>query len=176
MRLSLCSSHAVNRTADPLISSTTTDVTRHCGIDIRVRRLRIPGKQRRRRHDLSRLAIAALGHLFGNPCSLQRVIRCGRKPLDGGHFLSSDIRYGNAAGTHRRSIDVDRAGTALLQPASEFRSSQTDRVANDPQQGCVRTDIDVVLFAIDRQGNHGNLLSNSKIYRIRLELPNAVNE
>ncbi len=40
------------------------------------------------------------------------------------------------------------AGAALLQPAAELRTGQSDRIANYPKQRRVWTYIDIVLLAI----------------------------
>src|SRR5687768_9677974 len=50
----------VDRLADARIGAAAADVAVHGGIDVRVRRVRLLLEQRRGRHDLSGLAIAAL--------------------------------------------------------------------------------------------------------------------
>src|SRR5712691_2951745 len=51
---------AVDCGADALIGAAAADVAGHRGIDVGIARLRRGGEQRRGRHDLPRLAIAAL--------------------------------------------------------------------------------------------------------------------
>src|SRR5467141_2168293 len=53
--------------ADSEIRTAATDVPRHRGVDIAVARVGLGGEQRRRGHDLARLAVAALRHLELDP-------------------------------------------------------------------------------------------------------------
>src|SRR5687768_8054679 len=46
--------------ADPRVGRATADVARHGGVDVGVGGLGLLGQQRRGRHDLARLAVAAL--------------------------------------------------------------------------------------------------------------------
>ena len=66
---------ALDRAVDALIGAAAADVAGHGGVDLRVGRLRRLGEERRRRHDLARLAVAALRHLLGDPRLLQRMRR-----------------------------------------------------------------------------------------------------
>jgi hypothetical protein len=50
------------------------------------------------------------------------------------------------------------ARSALLQAASEFCAGETDGVTDDPEKGCVRCHVHVVLLAIDGQRNHEQFL------------------
>src|SRR5207244_8731425 len=69
----LYTGRAMNGAADALICSAPADIPRHRSIDVRVGGLRFLGEQGGGRHQLSRLAIAALRHLLGNPGNLQRM-------------------------------------------------------------------------------------------------------
>src|SRR4029434_3995002 len=73
--LDLC--RAFDRAVNALIGATPADVALHGGVALRVGGLRALRQQRRRRHDLARLAVAALRYLLGDPCLLQRM-RGGR--------------------------------------------------------------------------------------------------
>src|SRR5215471_11541372 len=82
---------ALDGFSDPDISAATTDVAGHPGFDIRIAGMRILGQEGGCRHDLARLAIAALRHLAGEP----RLLYCGAgrrlsHALDGGDRLSSN--------------------------------------------------------------------------------------
>src|SRR5206468_12689148 len=63
---------ALDGFADPDIGAAATDVAGHLRVDIRIAGMRILGEKRRCRHDLSRLAVAALRHLAGEPGLLHR--------------------------------------------------------------------------------------------------------
>src|SRR6266851_10163427 len=54
-----------DRGADPRISAASTDVAAHCGVDVITRGVGL--EQRYRRHDLTRLAVATLGHIVLDP-------------------------------------------------------------------------------------------------------------
>src|SRR5665213_4421031 len=59
--------------ADALVGSTATDVAAHGGVDVGVRRLGRRRQQGGGRHDLPRLAVAALRHVALDPGRLHRV-------------------------------------------------------------------------------------------------------
>ena len=145
---------------DALIGAAAADVAVHGGVDFRVRRLWRLGQKRGRRHQLARLAVAALRHLLGDPCDLQRVAGGGRQPFDRRDLLAGRQRHRRGARPDGVAVEVHGAGAALRQAAAEFGAGQADGVADDPQQGHVRRDIDVVAFAVYGQGNHGRLLRN----------------
>src|SRR5439155_13892489 len=63
---------AVNGRPDTPVGAAAADVA-HLGVDLRVGRFRAALEERRRRHDLPRLAVAALGHVVLDPCHLYRV-------------------------------------------------------------------------------------------------------
>src|SRR5438105_11993024 len=56
--------------ADAHVRTAATDVSRHRGVDVGIRRLGMRGKQCRGGHDLAGLAIAALRYLQLDPCLL----------------------------------------------------------------------------------------------------------
>src|SRR5262245_20681530 len=51
-----------DRRTDPRIGAAAADVAGHGIVDVRIARLRVAGEQRACRHDLARLAVAALRH------------------------------------------------------------------------------------------------------------------
>src|SRR6266849_1257493 len=67
--------------ADSDIRTTATDVSRHGTVYVRVAGAGILREQRRSRHDLAGLAIAALRDLEIEPCLLN--LPPGRRPADG---------------------------------------------------------------------------------------------
>jgi len=81
MAASSCfSRRALDRGDDLVVGAAAAEVARHVLHDLLSRRAFRPGKQRRRGHDLARLAVAALRHLLGDPRLLQRVIALGDSP------------------------------------------------------------------------------------------------
>src|SRR5262249_26570449 len=81
-----------------VISAAAADVAVHVADDLRAGRFRVGGEQLGRLHDLARLAIAALGHFFGDPGLLQRVRGIGREALDGDDGLALKHRQFRHAG------------------------------------------------------------------------------
>src|ERR1700722_19253030 len=71
---------AFDRLADAHIGAAAADVACHCCIDIGIVRVRGAFEQRRRRHDLARLAIAALDHFEIEPRLLHP--RASRRAAD----------------------------------------------------------------------------------------------
>src|SRR5260370_42639935 len=77
---------AVNRRADPLVRAAATDIS-DLGVDLRVARVGRLREQRGDGHDLPRLAIAALRHVFLDPGPLHSVRAVLREAFDRGHAL-----------------------------------------------------------------------------------------
>src|SRR5574342_1376039 len=88
---------AVNGGADTLIGAAATDV-RHFLVDVGVGRVRVLREQRGGGHDLARLAVAALRHVFLDPGALHRVRAVLREAFDRGHALARDGRNRQRAG------------------------------------------------------------------------------
>src|SRR5262245_34719202 len=77
----------VDRRADARVGPTAADVG-HRRVDVLVARVRVLREQRDRRHDLARLAVAALRDLVVDPGLLHRVqLPFLREALDGEHLL-----------------------------------------------------------------------------------------
>jgi hypothetical protein len=68
----------VDRIPDAQVSAAPAQIAVHGGIDLSIRRFWMFDKQRRSRHNLPGLAIAALRHVNVEPGSLQRVRTIGR--------------------------------------------------------------------------------------------------
>src|SRR6266702_557469 len=105
--------------ADPLVGAAATDIG-HGRVDVGVRGMRILCEQRSGGHDLPRLAIAALRHVFFDPRALHRVRAVFRQAFDRGHALAGDGRYGQHAGARRDAVQVHGAGAALGDAAAEL--------------------------------------------------------
>src|SRR6185295_796135 len=70
-----------NRRADARVGAAAAQIAGERLIDLGVARLRLLGEQRRRRHDLPRLAVATLRHRLLDPGALQRVRAVRRQAL-----------------------------------------------------------------------------------------------
>src|SRR5215471_15546008 len=118
--------------SDALIGSASTDVG-HGLIDVLVGWLRRSFEQRRGGHDLSRLAIAALGHVDRRPGLLHGMRAGGRESLDGHDPVARlHVSDANGAGALHLVIDVHGAGATLRDPAAVFRAGEADLLADDP--------------------------------------------
>src|SRR3989442_14185321 len=89
----LVARHNMRRALDPLtdaqIGSRATDVPRHRGVDIAIRRVGLGGEQRRCGHDLAGMAIAALRHVQLDPSLLNLSAGgCGANGLNRGDPLA----------------------------------------------------------------------------------------
>src|SRR5882724_7262530 len=118
--------------ADALIGAAAADI-RHGRVDVGVGGIGVFLQQRRGRHDLSGLAVAALGHVERRPGFLHRI-GAGR----GNSFDSDDPVGGldradrDGTGAPHLAVDMHRAGAALRNAAAVFRAGQTDLLADDP--------------------------------------------
>lgn len=139
----------MNGAADALVRTASANVARHGGVDIRVGGFRVSGKQGCGRHQLSGLAVTALRHLFRDPRSLQGMTRGFRQAFDCRYFPASDARHGNAARSGRRTVEMNRARSALLQTTTEFCARQANRISQHPKQRRIGADVDVVFLAIN---------------------------
>jgi hypothetical protein len=112
-------------------------------------------EQRGRRHDLSRLAIAALNDFQINPRLLHfRAVGCGADRLDRRDLSLTDRTDWRDAGADRLSVKVNRAGTAQRHAATELGPGHSEDIAQDPQQRHVGRDVDLAAFAIDDDSDH----------------------
>src|SRR6266496_901520 len=138
--------------ADSHIRAAAADVSRHGIVYVCVAGAGILREQRRSRHDLAGLAIAALRYLQIDPGLLNLL--AGRRPADGldrDDLLSGHRRYGRDAGTGRSAVDVHGAGAAKRGAAAEFRAGHSQHVAKNPEQRRVVVDIDAASSAVDCQ-------------------------
>ena len=102
-------------------------------------------------HNHARLAVPALRNLIRNP-GLLHWMALG--PGRGESFDGNDLpARGRANVKHTRmlarAVDQDGAGTANFNSAAIFRAGEADRIADHPEQGRARVDIDLIGFAVD---------------------------
>src|SRR6516225_2049395 len=111
----------LDRSADALIGAASADIARHGGVDVVIRRLRRVLQQRRRRHDLAGLAVAAPHHLQLQPRLLQgRALRRLADRLDRGDRALADAVDRGDAGPRRRAVDMHGAGAARTWPQANL--------------------------------------------------------
>ena len=138
----------MNRFTDAGIRSAPAQIAFHRLIDVGVRWVRLPSQKGRGRHDLSRLAVAALRHIDFDPCPLDRVTDVRRKTFDRGYRLARYTGNRCSARTRSNAVDMDRARSAQLQTATELGSGQSERVSQDPEQGHLSRDVNALSFPV----------------------------
>src|SRR5689334_5504722 len=145
----------LDRGANTRVGPAAADVTRHRAVDVGVARMRVLREQRRRRHDLARLAVAALHDLEVEPRLLHLL--AGRRfsnGLDGGDLLAGRRGYRCDARASRLAVEVHGAGPAQRHPAAELRAGQADDITQHPEDGHVRGHVDGHVASVDVQGYH----------------------
>jgi hypothetical protein len=91
--------------------------------------MRVRSQQADGGHDHAVGAVSTLGRLFGYESRLHGVRRFGRtQALDRCHAAAGGLADRRQAGSDRLPIEQNRAGYALAQSASEFRSVQAKPV------------------------------------------------
>jgi hypothetical protein len=115
---------------------------RDLGVDLRISRISVPVQERHDAHDHSGLTVAALWHVELDPGALHGVCPIRRQTLDGGHRFAGCGSDRKATGADWSAIDVQRAGPALRDAATEFRTGEPKPIADYPKQWSVRRDID----------------------------------
>src|SRR5258706_2266765 len=95
--------------ADFRIGAAAADIG-HLTVDIGIARMGIALQKRRRRHDLTRLAIAALRYLLFDPGNDHGMVLVRGDAFDGGDFPPRQSTRRKRAGPHRLAVDMHRAG------------------------------------------------------------------
>ena len=149
--------------------STAAQVVGERVFDLCFRRLLGPGEERGRLHNHAVDAIAALHRLFLDEGALHRVQAFGRAEAFERHhlLLRGQGRERRHARAHRLAVDVDRAGTALRQPAAEARAVQREVVAQRIKQRHVGIGIDRMSLTVDLESEaltHGRVSFRSMIW------------
>src|SRR4030095_14598699 len=135
--------------ADTDVGHATAQVAGHDGVDVMIGRGRKVTEQRYRLHDLTGLAITALGHLKVGPRLLHWMPALGIEALDGRNLRAAEAAHGRYAGARGSAPDMNRAGAAHPNAAADLRSGEADDVADHPQQRRVALGVDRHRAAID---------------------------
>jgi hypothetical protein len=62
------------------------------------------------------------------------MVALGAEAFDGGDFLADGLAERGLAGSHRFTIEVNRAGATQAGTATEFRTGHLQLFADDPEQ------------------------------------------
>src|SRR5437899_3360887 len=107
-------------------------------------------------HDLPRLAVAALRHVFLDPRALHGVRAVLGEAFDRGHPFAGDGGHGQHAGARRDAVQVDGAGAALGDAAAELGAGEPERVAQHPEERRVGGDVDRFALTVDGEADRGH--------------------
>ena len=140
---------------DAEIGTAPANVAAHRIVDVLVRRLGVGFEQANRRHDLSGLAVAALGHAQFNPGALHRTAYgVGFLVLNRRYLLALQRRDGRDARACGLAVDMDSAGTAQSHAAAKLGAGHTQLIAQHPEQRRVVSSFYGLLFSVDRECWH----------------------
>jgi len=140
---------AVDGFADALVSATAANVAAHEIVDVGVSGIWFFGEERGGRHDLTALAIAALGHVNFDPGLLDGMIAFLGETFDGGDFLAGDGGNRRDAGTGGFSVDVNGTSSAERHAAAELGAGHVQGVAQDPEQGHLGINVYGLGFSVE---------------------------
>ena len=148
---------AMDGFANALVRAAAADVAAHEVIDIGIGGIGLFIEERDCGHDLSGLAITALGNVFCNPSLLDGMKAVRRQALDGGDFLSGHAGNRRDTGTCHFAVDVHGASAAKRHTAPEFGPGHVQRVSQDPEQRHIRADVHSLELSVkDKRNGHGN--------------------
>src|SRR5262245_11843941 len=96
-------------------------------------------EQRFGRHDHAIRAVAALGRLLGYEGGLHRIGLLGcTESLECRNRVAGGLFDGREARARRLAVDQYGTGAALAEPATELRTVQPERIAQDIEEWLVR--------------------------------------
>ena len=119
---------------DARVSAAAADVAAHGFVNVFVGGLRIFFEEHGGAHDLTGLAVAALRNIDFNPGTLEGMGKIGREAFDGRNVFAFDSGEWSDTRADGFAFEMDGAGAAKRHAASEFGSSETERIANDPEK------------------------------------------
>ena len=135
--------------AHPLVGAAAADVA-HGRVDVGIGGVGRARQQRGGGHQHAALAIAALGHLLGDPGLLQRVgLVSAAQRFNRANVFTLHRGHRRDAGAHRLAVHVHRASAAGGDTAAKFGAGEVELVAQHPQKRRGRVGISVGALAID---------------------------
>jgi len=143
---------AVDAGTDAEIGAAAAEVAGHGVVNVLVGGLGVVGDERGGGHDLTGLAIAALGDVEVAPGFLERVGTVGGKTLDGDNRAPTDTGNRSHAGLNGLAADVDGAGAALADTAAELGADEVEVVAEDPEERGLGCHVHGAGLAVNLQG------------------------
>src|SRR5690606_35024640 len=147
--------------ADAHIRGAGAYVAAHRVVDVGVGGLGVLREQGRGGHDLSRLAVAALGHVELAPGRLHGLPdSVGVHAFDRGDLLAGHGSQGRDARADRNPLGLHGTGAAQRHAAAVFGAGQVRDIAQRPQQRHFIGRIQGSIVAVDVQGGHGEFLLN----------------
>src|SRR3546814_602770 len=123
-------------------------------VDVLIAGHRVLAEQRDGRHDLARLAVAALHHVELFPGGLHRPSRLAVDRLDGGDRAAGDVADRGDARARGDAVHMHGASTAHRHATAEFGAGQPELVADDPEQRRVLGNVEITFLAIDLKLHH----------------------
>lgn len=136
--------------ADTCVGGAAAEVAGHGGIYFRVAWLFVSGEEGGGAHDLSGLAVAALGDVVLDPGLLHGVeFTVLGESFDGGYFSGRSSGDWELAGSHGDAVEVYGAGAAKSFAAAEFGADEAEVVAEDPEEWGVVGNVDGLYLSVD---------------------------
>src|SRR5207245_2192976 len=124
--------HAAHRAENPHVGAAAAEVARERRADLTLSRARRLLQQRRRGHDHAVDAVAALDRLFLDEGLLERMGFLDRaESLERRDGTADRSRHRGDAGADGVTVQVDGAGAALREAATEARAVELELVAQD---------------------------------------------
>jgi hypothetical protein len=139
----------MNCFADALICAAAAHMLRHDLIDFNVGRIGAPIKKCGSFHNHSRLAEAALCHIFVNPGGLAGMFAYGGETFNRSETFISCPAHRNLAGANGCAVFMDCAGATYPNAASVLCSTEVQFVTQDPEQRRFGFGYDLSELAID---------------------------
>ena len=146
--------NGLDRGDDVRVRRTTAEVSAHALAYLSRACTRIYLQKRRRAHDLTGRAVAALEAIVLDECGLQRVKAVtARHPFDCGDLVTFGPDRKSETGQHCSPIDMHRAGSALAVVTAFLRARAMQSLSKGVEQGCPRFYLDGLCGSVQAQGH-----------------------
>src|SRR5256884_7224153 len=124
----------MDRFAHALVGSAAADIARHRRVDVVVARIGLLREQGHRRHDLARLAVAALHDVGLGPGLLHHVQAVGGDAFDRRDRTRADGADRRDARANRVAVEMYGARSTLRHATAELGAHQAEQIAEHPQE------------------------------------------